>query len=306
MRTSSARRRKTLYPASTSAFSRSSRVVNLTDSTDLMRKGSMIVLNSMAAGDSTRRPAPPAPREGVFRRPPPRPKATRADRPQLALCEVEEGEGRVERVPAQRGVQLAAEPRIRPLESPERVEVVEGHGRLGRDVPREQAQEVPRGVPRHEEARREELAPRRAPPAHEEVPEELAREPAVVRNLHGLRGDLRHPRRHAAAVEEHRVAVRAGDEKLVEVEDREFEEMPVLEDDLQPVLRLAVDEDRPVRAGEPGEVRPEGLLRAGHRDDEEVVVREGVGRDPVPRHRAEGDEADDPRVARRGRPRGSG
>ena len=40
----SARSWKTLYPASASAASRSARVVNFTGSTDLMRKGSMMVL----------------------------------------------------------------------------------------------------------------------------------------------------------------------------------------------------------------------------------------------------------------------
>ena len=53
MRTSSAWRRKTLYPASAMAFRRSSSVVVLIVSTDLMRKGSMIVRNSTAGEDSS-------------------------------------------------------------------------------------------------------------------------------------------------------------------------------------------------------------------------------------------------------------
>ena len=72
--------------------------------------------------------------------------------------------------------------------------------------------------------------------------------------------------------------------------------MAVGEDDLEAVLRLAVDEDGALRAREPREVAPEELRQARRRDDEEVVVGELVGRGPFSRHRAEGDEADDARV----------
>lgn len=144
-------------------------------------------------------------------------------RPQLAPGEIQEGERRLQRLQLQRGVDLAAEPREGPLEASERIEVVEGDARLHRNVAGEEPEKVTRRVPRHEEARRQELAPRRAPPAHEKVSEELAREPPVGVRFEGLAHQLRYPRRHPAAVEEDGESVRTGDAKLVEVEDPEFE-----------------------------------------------------------------------------------
>jgi hypothetical protein len=100
----------------------------------------------------------------------------------------------------------------------------------------------------------------------------------------------------APAVEEDAVAVDARDPDLLQVEDRELDQVAVVVEDLQAVRRLTEGESDPLVRREPAQVAAERLLLAGPRDEEEVVVRPLVRRVVLSGRRADCDQADDPVV----------
>ena len=230
----------------------------------------MIVLNSMAAGDSTprsrSRPRRPAPVTSALATP-----GASPARPQLPAPATGEGGARARASARSRRTRAAASggwssaafsssPRAAGYARSNRrngSRSSSGAGRLGRDVPRQEAQEVTRRVPRDEEARREELAARGAPGRRRGGFRGAAREPAVVGG--GVDGLRRRPPPSAPPRRRGRGGPRSGSRAPRGAPSRSktanSRRWPSSRKTLRPCAVSRCDEDDPVRVRKPGEVR---------------------------------------------------
>ena len=176
-----------------------------------------------------------------------------ASGPELPLGDVEQPERSGDGLAPAQVDELARELGMDEVEAPKWVEVVQQRRVLRRHRARDQDDEKAKPQILDEHRGAQLLPAARAPRADLETREELAELVRVIvsRPFPGLGPHGRHPRLDAATVEQDAVAVHASQSQLVQVEDGELEQVPVVVEDLEPMVGLAVPEDDAMGVGKP-------------------------------------------------------